>query len=163
MKKKLPTVPTMKLSSAAFREGQRIPVEYTCDGANVSPPLQWSGAPADTKSFSLICEDPDAPSGTWTHWVLYNLPATTFELPQQLPTSELLSDGVRQGMTDFHRIGCGGPCPPAGKPHRYFFKLAALDTLLQLGSPATRPMLLQAMQGHVLTEASLMGVYQRQR
>ena len=86
----------MKLLSPAFREGDRIPIEYTCDGANVSPPLQWREAPPGTMSFALICEDPDAPSGTWVHWVLYNLPVTAFELPQQLPTSELLSDGAKQ-------------------------------------------------------------------
>jgi Raf kinase inhibitor-like YbhB/YbcL family protein len=129
----------------------------------VSPPLQWTDAPAGTKSFALICEDPDAPSGTWVHWVLYNLPPTTCELHQHLPTSELLSEGAKQGRTDFHRIGYGGPCPPPGKPHRYFFKLAALDSLLQLDSPVTRATLLDAMQGHILAEASLMGMYQRNR
>ena len=161
MNKKPPTNPTMKLSSAAFREGQRIPVEYTCDGANVSPPLQWTDAPAGTKSFALICEDPDAPSGTWVHWVLYNLPPTTCELHQHLPTSELLSEGAKQGRTDFHRVGYGGPCPPPGKPHHYTFTVYALDAELPLAEGLNKADLLKAMEGHIVAQGSLVAIYER--
>lgn len=151
---------TMHLSSPAFVNGQAVPVNYTCDGRNDSPPLQWSGAPSGTKSFALICDDPDAPGG-WVHWVLYNLPATTHELPERFPATETLPDGAKQGLSDFKRIGYGGPCPPPGKLHRYFFKLHALDTELKLRPPATKAELLQAMKGHVLADASVMGVYER--
>ncbi|MBI3849061.1 MAG: YbhB/YbcL family Raf kinase inhibitor-like protein [Verrucomicrobia bacterium] len=153
----------MKLTSETFAEGHPIPTKYTCDGADVSPPLQWSGAPPGTKSFALICDDPDAPMGTWVHWVLYGLPASISALPEKLPTSDKLPDGARQGITHFKRTGYGGPCPPPGTPHRYFFKLYALDTELALKPRVTKPDLLKAMQGHVLSEASLMGVYQRRR
>jgi Raf kinase inhibitor-like YbhB/YbcL family protein len=154
---------SLHLTSPVFNEGQPIPTKYTCDGADGSPPLHWSNAPPDTKSFALICDDPDAPMGTWVHWVLYNLPATTTGLPDKLPTSETLPDGSKQGLTDFKRTGYGGPCPPPGKEHRYFFKLYALDTELELKPRATKQQLLNAMQGRVLAEASLMGVYQRRR
>ncbi len=153
----------MILTCDTFSEGQPIPTKYTCDGADVSPPLQWSGAPTGTRSFALICDDPDAPMGTWVHWVLYGLPAAASALPEHLPTSDTLPDGTKQGLTDFKRVGYGGPCPPPGKPHRYFFKLHALDTELELKPRATKQQLLKAMQGHVLAEASLMGVYQRRR
>ena len=153
----------MKLTSEAFSEGQTIPAKYTCDGADSSPPLQWSGAPPGTKSFAIICDDPDAPMGRWVHWVLYGLPASTLALPEKLPTSDTLPDGAKQGVTDFKRTGYGGPCPPPGKPHRYVFKLYALDTEPALKSRATRPDLLKAMHGHVLAEATLVGLYQRGR
>jgi Raf kinase inhibitor-like YbhB/YbcL family protein len=152
----------MHLSSTAFVNSQSIPVNYTCDGRNDSPPLQWSGAPSGTRSFALICDDPDAPGG-WVHWVLYNLPAATRELPERVPTTETLPDGAKQGLSDFKRTGYGGPCPPPGKLHRYFFKLHALDTELKLRPPATKAALLTAMKGHVLADASVMGVYERRR
>lgn len=152
----------MHLSSSAFVNGQSIPVNYTCDGRNDSPPLQWSGAPSGTTSFALICDDPDAPGG-WVHWVLYNLPAATRELPERVPTTETLPDGAKQGLSDFKRSGYGGPCPPPGKLHRYFFKLHALDTELKLRPSATKAALLTAMKGHVLADASVMGVYERRR
>jgi Raf kinase inhibitor-like YbhB/YbcL family protein len=156
---------TMKiqLNSEAFSEGQPIPAKYTGDGEDISPPLRWSSPPPGTKSFALICDDPDAPAGTWVHWVVYDLPASTTLLPAKLPPDEILPDGTRQGITDFKKVGYGGPYPPPGKPHRYFFKLYALDTALALKPRATKQQLLKAMQGHILAETSLMGVYQRGR
>jgi Raf kinase inhibitor-like YbhB/YbcL family protein len=151
----------MRLTSNTFSEGEPIPTKYTCDGADVSPPLQWCDAPPGTRSFALICDDPDAPMGNWVHWVLYGLPASISALPEKLPRSKELPNGARQGITDFKRIGYGGPCPPPGRPHRYFFKLYALDTELTLQAGATKQQLLTAMRGHVLAEDSLMGVYQR--
>lgn len=153
----------MKLRSPSFGDGEQIPVKFTCDGRDVSPPLQWNDAPAGTKSFALICEDPDAPAGTWVHWVLFNLPAAKGELPEHVSTSEILPGGAKQGRNDFKRIGYGGPCPPPGKPHRYFFKLYALATELALEPRATKTDVLHAMRGHVLAEASLMGTYERHR
>jgi Raf kinase inhibitor-like YbhB/YbcL family protein len=142
-------------------EGQPIPGKHTCDGPDVSPSLQWSEAPAGTKSFALVCDDPDAPMGTWVHWVIYGLPAAMRELPEMVATTERLPNGAKQGLNDFRRVGYGGPCPPPGGPHRYFFKLYALDTELPLQSRATKRDLLRAMSGHVLAEAQLMGTYQR--
>lgn len=151
---------TMHLSSPAFTNGQAIPAEHTCDGRNDSPPLRWTGVPDGTKSFALICDDPDAPGG-WVHWVLYNLPATARELPARVPALEKLPDGAGQGVSDFKRLGYGGPCPPPGKQHRYFFKLHALDRDLKLKPMATKPALLEAMKGHVLADATVMGTYER--
>jgi len=153
----------MKLTSDAIGDGQPIPRKYTCDGADVSPPLQWSDAPAGTKSFALIREDPDAPGGAWVHWVLYGLPSATSRLPEKIPSDDTLPSGARQGITDFKRTGYGGPCPPPGKPHHYHFKLSALDIELKLKPRATKQDLLKAMKGHVLAEAWLTGVYQRVR
>lgn len=153
----------MQITSPAFREGEPIPPRYTGDGADVSPPLCWSGLPANTRCLALICEDPDAPKGTWVHWVVYDLPAGTTGLPEALPAGDTLPDGTRQGMTDFKRTGYGGPAPPPGQPHRYFFRLYALDVGLGLPVRATREALLRAMRGHILAEAALMGVYQRRR
>lgn len=151
----------MNLTSPAFADGRRIPVNHTCDGADISPPLQWSAVPPGTKSFALICDDPDAPRSTWVHWVLYNLPSTLRELPEHVPGAETLPSGARQGVSDFKRIGYGGPCPPPGKPHRYFFKLYALDSDLNLRPGATKAALLKAMEGRVVAEAALMGWYER--
>ena len=134
---------------------------YTCDGKDISPELAWSGAPDGTKSFALICDDPDAPVGTWVHWVVYNIPSHATGLPKGVPTIKELPDGTRQGINDFHRIGYGGPCPPRGPAHRYFFKLYALDTKLDLPPGATKEQVLEAMKGHVLGEAQLMGKYER--
>ncbi|HXF95536.1 MAG TPA: YbhB/YbcL family Raf kinase inhibitor-like protein [Gemmatimonadales bacterium] len=155
----------LALASPAFAEGATIPREYTCDGPDHSPPLAWSGAPAGTRSFTLICDDPDAPGKTWVHWVLYDLPATITRLPENVPKTETLTQlgGARQGMTDFRRVGYGGPCPPPGKPHRYFFKLYALDTTLGLKPGATKSDVEKGMQGHVLAQAQLMGTYGRAR
>jgi Raf kinase inhibitor-like YbhB/YbcL family protein len=151
----------MQLTSEAFAEGQSIPARYTGEGDDISPPLHWNNPPPGTKSFALICDDPDAPMGTWVHWVLYDLPATLSSLPAKTPAVETLPNGARQGITDFKQVGYGGPYPPPGKPHRYFFKLYALDTALGLKARATKPQLLKAMEGHILAETSLMGTYQR--
>jgi Raf kinase inhibitor-like YbhB/YbcL family protein len=152
---------SIQLTSSAFAEGKPIPAKYTCDGADVSPPLAWSNVPEGTKSLVLISDDPDAPVGTWVHWVIYNIPPDATDLAEGVPKSEVLTNGATQGMTDFKRIGYGGPCPPRGGPHRYFFKLYALDTGLELKPGATKQELLRAMEGHILAEGQLMGTYQR--
>jgi Raf kinase inhibitor-like YbhB/YbcL family protein len=151
----------MRLHSPAFQEGKPIPTKFTGEGPDVSPALAWDEAPAGTRSFTLICDDPDAPRGTWVHWVLYNLPPETRSLPEGVPAEERLPSGALQGTTDFQRIGYGGPMPPPGKPHRYFFKLYALDTPLNLAPGATKAQVEQALHGHVLGQAQLMGTYQR--
>ncbi|HUU45167.1 MAG TPA: YbhB/YbcL family Raf kinase inhibitor-like protein [Acidobacteriota bacterium] len=152
----------LTITSTAFAEGEMIPRKYTCDGDDISPPLTWSGAPDTTVSFVLICDDPDAPRGTWVHWVMYNIPADTTTLPENLPQDDTLAAGAVQGITDFRRPGYGGPCPPSGT-HRYYFKLYALDTVLAVAGRATKDDLLAAMKGHVVAESQLMGRYSRQR
>ena len=151
---------TMRLASTAFTEGGMIPVRYTGDGEDVSPPLAWSDAPATTKSFALICDDPDAPRGTWVHWIVYNLPVSVNSLAEDAPPEETLANGGRHGISDFRKLGYGGPAPPSGT-HRYYFKLYALDTVLDLKPGATKADLLKAMEGHVLAQAQLMGKYAR--
>src|SRR5205809_7360961 len=152
------------LSSVAFREGAAIPIRHTCDGADVSPPLGWSGAPPGTAAFALIADDPDAPAGTWVHWVLYDLPAATSQLPENVAKSDAPAglSGALQGRNDFRRTGYGGPCPPPGPAHRYFFKPYARDASLKLKARATKPGVEAAMQGHDLGAAQLMGTYARQ-
>jgi Raf kinase inhibitor-like YbhB/YbcL family protein len=152
---------TIQLSSPAFQEGETIPRQYTADGKNVSPSLRWNDPPQETKSFALICDDPDAPRGTWTHWLLFNLPGDKRELPESVPTTETIDNGARQGKNNFHKAGYGGPSPPAGKPHRYYFRLYALDSTLDLAAGASRQQLVDAMKGHVLAEGQLMGRYGR--
>lgn len=152
---------SMQLTSTAFADGEAIPSKYTCDGENVSPPLKWRGVPGGVKSLALIADDPDAPMGTWVHWVVFDLPATTTELPAGLPQSQYLPGGARQGLNDFKHLGYGGPCPPAGKPHRYFFKLYALDRLLDLKPGATKKQVEQALEKHTIAQGHLMGTYQR--
>ena len=149
------------LSSSAFKAGAEIPKQFTCEDADQSPPLSWSGTPAGTQCFALIVDDPDAPVGTWVHWVLYDLPGDTTALPQGFATGETLPNGAKHGTNDFRRTGYGGPCPPPGKPHRYFFKLYALDAPTNLKPRATKAELLKAIEGHVLGLAELMGTYQR--
>ena len=151
----------MQLTSTAFTEGAVIPAKHTCDGKNVSPPLKWSGVPAGARSLALIADDPDAPVGTWVHWVVYDLPATVSELSEDMPKSQFLPSGARQGLNDFKYLGYGGPCPPPGKPHRYFFKLYALDAALDLKPGLKKKDLESAMEKHVLAQAQLMGTYQR--
>lgn len=151
----------MQLTSNAFTEGAAIPAKYTCDAKNVSPPLKWSGVPAGTKSLVLIVDDPDAPSGTWVHWVLYDLAPTVSELPEDLAKSQFVAGGAKQGLNDFKHLGYGGPCPPHGKPHRYFFKLYALDATLELKSGLTKKDIESAMDKHILARGQLMGTYQR--
>lgn len=150
----------IKITSSAFEEGGLIPGKYTCDSEDVSPPLTWTSVPAGTKSFALICDDPDAPMGTWVHWVIFNLPADSTRLAEHIRPQEVLESGAKQGKNDFGKIGYGGPCPPSGT-HRYYFKLYALDTELDLASGIRKPQLLQAMQGHILAEGQLMGKYKR--
>ncbi len=152
---------TMQLSCEAFAEGAEIPAKFTCDDKDVSPPLKWSGAPAGTKSFAVVVDDPDAPMGTWVHWVLYNLPGTETELSEGTPRTESIPSGAKQGLNDFRKIGYGGPCPPPGKPHRYMFKVYALDAMLELKPGATKKQLEQAMGKHILAQAQLMGTYKR--
>lgn len=150
----------MKLTSTAFQEGGMIPAKYTCDGTNVSPELEWSGAPQTTKSVALICDDPDAPGKTWVHWVVFDLPAGRTSLPESIPPQETIAGGGKQGTNDFKKIGYGGPCPPSGT-HRYFFRIYALDAELNLDGKATKEQLLQAMKDHVVDEGELMGRYKR--
>ena len=152
---------TIQLTSSAFTEGQPIPAKYTCDGEDISPQLKWRNIPQGAKSLALICDDPDAPVGTWVHWVLYDLPATITELQEKVPTTETISNGAKQGVNDFKRIGYGGPCPPRGGPHRYFFKIYALDAELNLKTKATKKDLVRAMEGHILAEGQLMGTYKK--
>ena len=151
----------IELSSTVFNEGASIPKQYTGDGKDISPPLRWSDPPPATKSFALICDDPDAPRGTWVHWVLFNLPGDQRDLEEAVPNQDVLANGAKQGKNDFGKVGYGGPAPPPGKPHRYFFKLYALDTPLNLAPGVTKSQLVAAMQGHVLAEGQLMGQYGR--
>jgi Raf kinase inhibitor-like YbhB/YbcL family protein len=151
---------TISVSSSAFEEGGMIPSKYTCDGKDISPPLKWEGVPEGTKSIALISDDPDAPMGTWVHWVMWNVPPDAQGLPENVPPDSPLPDGSRQGITDFGRPGYGGPCPPSGT-HRYYFKVYALDTVLELPTSARKGDLLKAVEGHVLAEGQLMGRYSR--
>lgn len=151
----------LTLTSSAFSEGQKIPDRFTCAGDDLSPALAWQGIPTGTKGLALIADDPDAPVGTWVHWVLFNIPAEKTSLPEGLPPDGQLPDGSRQGTNDFKRLGYGGPCPPPGKPHRYFFKLYATDQRLDLPPGASKAQVLDAIRGHILAEAALMGRYRR--
>lgn len=151
----------MDLKSTVFSPGGMIPAKFSCDGTDVSPPLAWDNAPSGTKSFALICDDPDAPMGTWVHWVYFDIPAATKSLPEHIEVIATPSNGGRQGLNDFRKTGYGGPCPPSGV-HRYYFKLYALDTALNLpAGTTTKDKLLKAMEGHILTQAQLMGKYKR--
>lgn len=152
----------IKITSAAFEGGGMIPKKYTCDGSDVSPPLAWTGVPEGTKSIALISDDPDAPVGTWVHWVIFNIPPNTTGLSENVPPGPELPSGARQGETDFGRIEYGGPCPPSGT-HRYYFRIYALDAMLDLESGATKAQLLDAMKGRILAQGELMGKYRRQR
>ncbi len=154
---------SFSLQSSAFKEGADIPRQYTCEGADISPALSWTEAPQKTQTFALIADDPDAPVGTWVHWVAWNIPAGERQLPENVAKTAGLPGGGSQGTNDFRKTGYGGPCPPPGKPHRYFFKLYALDAKLDLKPGANKKDLEQAMKGHVLAEAQLMGRYQRNR
>lgn len=151
----------ISISSEAFKENGTIPDEYTCEGEDISPPLSWQGLPAGTKSIALIADDPDAPGRAFVHWVIYNIPANTQKLAKGIPGQEKLADGSLQGMTDFGRAGYGGPCPPHGKPHRYFFKIYAIDRILDLSSGASREDVEDAMKGHILAKGELIGKYAR--
>lgn len=152
---------TFRVQSTAFANGSEIAKKFTCSGADLSPALSWSGVPAGTHSLALISDDPDAPASAWTHWIVWNIPPQTAALPEGVAKTEALDNGARQGTNDFGRIGYGGPCSPPGKPHRYFFKLYALDAMLDLKQDATRKELDTAMKGHVLSQAEVMGKYKR--
>jgi Raf kinase inhibitor-like YbhB/YbcL family protein len=155
------SVMALQLTSSVFAQGDTIPTTYTADGADISPPLAWSKAPFGTKSFVLIMDDPDAPRGTWVHWVVYNLPATCSTLPEKVAKTLHLANGAQQGRSDFGDFGYGGPAPPRGNAHRYFFTLYALDDSLQLGEGAQKAEVVAAMQGHILAKTELIGKYGR--
>jgi Raf kinase inhibitor-like YbhB/YbcL family protein len=150
----------LKVTSSAFKEGEMIPKKHGFDDRNASPPLAWTAPPENAKSFALICDDPDAPVGTWVHWVLFNLPATTRELPENVAPEKTLGYGEKQGKNDWGKIGYGGPAPPSGT-HRYYFKICALDTLLPLEAGASKAQVEKAMQGHILAQGQLMGRFKK--
>jgi hypothetical protein len=150
----------IEVTSTAFEEGGMIPRKHTCDGEDISPALAWTGIPEGTKSIALICDDPDAPMGTWVHWVLFNLPPDTRGLPENVPSDSTLKRGGQHGRNDFRKTGYGGPCPPGGT-HRYYFKVYALETMVGLTPGATKKDLEKAMEGHILAEGQLMGKYTR--
>jgi Raf kinase inhibitor-like YbhB/YbcL family protein len=154
-------VPTsIQLTSSAFADGQPIPARFTCTGDDLSPPLAWSGAPETAQSFALIMDDPDAPGGTWVHWVVYNLPASTASLPEAVQPDEQLAGGGLHGKNSWKKTGYGGPCPPSGT-HHYVFRLYALDALLELDAGATEKDLAGPMEGHILARGQLVGTYQK--
>lgn len=154
------TTMAFHLTTTAFRDGEFIPKEFTCDGQDNSPTLEWTEPPAGTKSFAVIVDDPDAPAGTWVHWVLYDLPGDARQLEEGVAKDRQLADGTRQGRNDFGKIGYNGPCPPKGGPHRYFFKLYALDRKTNLKAGASKAELERAMKGHTLAEAEVVGRFQ---
>lgn len=151
---------SIQISCPAFAHTEMIPDRYTCKGDDISPPLEWQGAPEESRSFALIFDDPDAPMSTWVHWVVYDLPAERDSLPEDVPEVNPISGGGIQGTNSWGRLGYGGPCPPSGT-HRYFFRLYALDTVLGLKAGTTKAQLLKAMEGHILDECELMGRYAR--
>jgi Raf kinase inhibitor-like YbhB/YbcL family protein len=152
---------SFSISSPDFPSGGDIPKIFTCSGTDLSPQLKWTAPPTNTQTFALLVDDPDAPAGTWNHWVIWNLPATLRSLPQSISKDAHLPDGSAQGVNDFHKTGYDGPCPPPGKPHRYYFKLFALDTKLTLKPGAAKRDLEAAMKGHILTQAEWMGRFAR--
>lgn len=157
-----PLPAALKVTSTAFEAGAPIPVRHTCDGQDLSPPLAWTSAPQGTKSFAVICDDPDAPVGTWDHWVLFNLPGGTPGLPEGVAAAGGgLPAGALQGLNGWRTTGYRGPCPPKGKPHRYFFRVYALDIPLSLAGGSSKDKVLEAMKGHVLAKGELMGTYTR--
>ena len=150
-----------EITSPAFQPGAPVPKQYSGDGKDISPPLRWAGAPAKTESFALICDDPDAPAGTWVHWVIYDIPAAARAFKEAVPRDKQLPNGSKQGANSSGKIGYNGPSPPAGKPHRYFFKLYALDKAAGLKPGATKQQVLDAIKGHTVGEAELVGTYKR--
>ena len=154
---------TFQIESSAFENGKTIPGKYTCDGEDVSPPLMWKGAPEGTKSFALICDDPDAPLMTWTHWVVYGISANVDKLQEGLPKAEVVAGDIKQGSNSGRRVGYSGPCPPGGKAHRYYFRIYALDADLDIRPGESKKHLERAMMGHVLDQAETMGLYARSR
>lgn len=156
-----PAPASLELRSTAFQPGGDIPKKFTCSGSDVSPALEWGEPPAGTRSLALIVDDPDAPAGTWVHWVVFDLPASARRLPEDVSKSESVPGGGRQGVNDFKKTGYGGPCPPPGSPHRYFFKIYALDKSLELGAHSTKESVEGAMKGHVLAQGELIGRFRR--
>ena len=154
-------VAVVELTSPVFDNGQPIPIDYTGDGKDISPALQWKGMPEEAKSIAIICEDPDAPRGIFVHWIIFNINPKAGGLPEGVPASEVLQGGMRQGTNSFDKVGYRGPSPPKGPAHRYFFRLYALDTMLDVPQGARKAQLLEAMQGHVVAEGELMGSYKR--
>jgi hypothetical protein len=154
------TAQQLAITSSAFNAGAAIPPAYSCDGADQSPALSWSGMPPSTKSVALILDDPDAPGGPWVHWVMYDLPADAMQLPAGVAKTETLPNAAKQGLNDFRKIGYNGPCPPPGKPHHYTLRLYALDGPTGLPPRATKAQVLRAIEGHVLAQAELVGTYQ---
>jgi len=154
-------VETLRVLSSAFKEGGMIPQRYACDGEDISPPLSWEAVPEGTRSIALIVDDPDAPRGTFVHWVLYDLPANLRELPEKLPREKTLPGGGTQGTNSFGKIGYGGPCPPSGT-HRYFFKVYALNAQTNLAPGKSKEDLLETMEGHILAQGQIMGRYKKQ-
>jgi len=152
---------SLTISSSSFTNGGNLAQKFTCDGADLSPSLSWSDPPHGTQSFALLVDDPDAPVGNWNHWAIWNVPATARGLAEGTHKEAELSDGSRQGQNDFRKTGYNGPCPPPGKPHRYYFKLYALDTKLDLKPDATKKDVEAAMKGHILAQAESMGRYRR--
>ncbi len=149
------------LASPAFTSGAAIPKPYTCQGTDISPALTWSGHPTQTASFAIVMDDPDAPVGTWVHWIIWNIPESAHQLAESVAKRDRLDSGAIQGRNDFRKIGYNGPCPPPGNTHRYFFRLYALDVKLSLSPGAARNELDAAMQGHVLTHTEYMGTFRR--
>ena len=152
---------TLSISSPAFCDGEKIPTKYTCEGQDISPQLNWNGIPEEAKSLTLIVDDPDAPGGVFTHWIIFNIPPDSSGLSEAFPSTPRLPDGTLQGENDFGSIGYGGPCPPSGRPHRYQFTLYALDGTLDLKEGASKKQVIDAMQGHILAQGRLTGTYQR--
>lgn len=152
----------IQLTSSAFEEEDLIPSRYTCDGTDISPPLAWEGVPEATQSIAIISDDPDAPMGTWVHWVIYNIPPEKTGLSESIPNDETLADGTRQGISSFGETGYGGPCPPSGT-HRYYFKIYALDRKIDVVPIMDKDTIEEAMQGHILAQGQLMGRYKRNK
>jgi Raf kinase inhibitor-like YbhB/YbcL family protein len=152
---------TLSMSSSAFQDGERVPAKHTCQGQDISPALEWDGVADEAKSLALIMDDPDAPSGVFTHWVIFNLPPGSHGLVEGIPSVSRLPDGALQGKNDFGRIGYGGPCPPPGYPHRYRFTLYALDKHLDLEAGSSKNQVLAAIKGYILSQRQLTGIYQR--
>lgn len=148
----------IKITSSAFKNGKLIPNKYACDGDDVSPPISWSSVPDGTESIAIITDDPDAPGGTFVHWVIYDIPGDITELSEEISSDDALEDGTQQGTNDFGNIGYNGPCPPKGT-HRYYFKIYALDKETGIDPGATKEDLVNAMKGHILGEGKLMGKY----
>lgn len=152
---------SMRLNSPAFERGERIPTQYTCEGRNISPPLVWHEVPEDAQSLALIVEDPDASNGTWSHWIIYNLPTTKTEIREEFPEGEPIGGTGAQGRNDFGNVRYEGPCPPLGSSHRYFFRLFALDEELDVTAGVTRQQLMDRMQGHIIETSEYMGTFSR--